>query len=262
MGIGFGLVVVVLAAMLAEMQRLVARQEPRGKALPDRGMPDRAGLERGAWPTPVETRVPHPPADELFAPDEPNSSAPADAPAAPAEAPPWAIPPREARLPEPPPAPARPPRRDFSLRRPPAMPADDGNEHTPEHGQHGETGMPPGPPAAAAPQGNMFDSLGPKRPDERVVRKPFRLRPGAPADQSAPESAAPSAPAAFESSAPMPDEPVPAAADTPPVVLKSGVIDGMAYSLFSDGSIEAELADGTIRFASLDELRAHLDRRA
>ena len=48
----------------------------------------------------------------------------------------------------------------------------------------------------------------------------------------------------------------------PPVtVLKSGVVDGMAYSLYSDGSIEAQMPEGMMRFASIDELRAHLDHR-
>jgi hypothetical protein len=45
-------------------------------------------------------------------------------------------------------------------------------------------------------------------------------------------------------------------------VLKSGVVDGMAYSLYSDGSIEAELPEGTMRFGSIDELRTHLDQRS
>ena len=51
--------------------------------------------------------------------------------------------------------------------------------------------------------------------------------------------------------------------DQPEVtVLKSGVVDGMAYSLYSDGSIEAQMPEGMMRFASIDELRAHLDQRA
>jgi hypothetical protein len=44
-------------------------------------------------------------------------------------------------------------------------------------------------------------------------------------------------------------------------VLKSGVVDGMAYSLYSDGSIEAQMPEGMMRFASIDELRSHLDAR-
>jgi hypothetical protein len=55
----------------------------------------------------------------------------------------------------------------------------------------------------------------------------------------------------------------PARSDDQPAVtvLKSGVVDGMAYSLYSDGSIEAQMPEGMMRFASIDELRAHLDQR-
>ena len=41
-------------------------------------------------------------------------------------------------------------------------------------------------------------------------------------------------------------------------ILKSGVIDGMAYTLYTDGSIEAELPQGTLRFGSIDDLRDYL----
>jgi hypothetical protein len=34
----------------------------------------------------------------------------------------------------------------------------------------------------------------------------------------------------------------------------------MAYTLYTDGSIEAQLPQGIVRFASIDELRAHLER--
>jgi hypothetical protein len=40
-------------------------------------------------------------------------------------------------------------------------------------------------------------------------------------------------------------------------VLKSGVVDGMAYTIYADGSIEAELPEGTVRFASVAELQAY-----
>lgn len=43
-------------------------------------------------------------------------------------------------------------------------------------------------------------------------------------------------------------------------VLRSGVVNGMAYSLYSDGTIDAQLSEGTMRFASIDRLRAHLDQ--
>jgi hypothetical protein len=44
-------------------------------------------------------------------------------------------------------------------------------------------------------------------------------------------------------------------------IVKSGVVDSMAYSLYSDGSIEAQMPEGMVRFVSIDELRAHLDQR-
>lgn len=44
-------------------------------------------------------------------------------------------------------------------------------------------------------------------------------------------------------------------------IVKSGVVDSMAYSLYSDGSIEAQMPEGMVRFASIDELRAHLEDR-
>ncbi len=61
----------------------------------------------------------------------------------------------------------------------------------------------------------------------------------------------------------VPREPVrPAAAPTPVSILKSGVVDGMAYTLYTDGSIEAELAQGVVRFGSIEELRNHLEKGA
>ncbi len=49
-----------------------------------------------------------------------------------------------------------------------------------------------------------------------------------------------------------------AAAST--TVVKSGTVDGMAYSLYADGSIEAEMPEGMMRFASIDQLRVHVNR--
>lgn len=54
----------------------------------------------------------------------------------------------------------------------------------------------------------------------------------------------------------------PAAENVPVSVLKSGVVDGMAYTLYTDGSIEAELAQGVVRFGSIEELRNHLEKGA
>jgi hypothetical protein len=58
------------------------------------------------------------------------------------------------------------------------------------------------------------------------------------------------------------ERPAPPLAAEPEVrIFKSGVIDGMAYTLYTDGSIEAQLADGTVTFASIDDLRAYLAAR-
>jgi hypothetical protein len=45
-------------------------------------------------------------------------------------------------------------------------------------------------------------------------------------------------------------------------ILKSGVVDGMGYTLYVDGSIEAELPQGKLRFASINELRSHLEKNS
>jgi hypothetical protein len=70
----------------------------------------------------------------------------------------------------------------------------------------------------------------------------------------------------FEPSRPEPPKAAPPEPEKPAgemhavAVLKSGVVDGMAYTLYVDGSIEAELPDGTLRFASINALREHLEK--
>jgi hypothetical protein len=61
-----------------------------------------------------------------------------------------------------------------------------------------------------------------------------------------------------EPEAPAPEENEPQSV----AILKSGVVDGMGYTLYVDGSIEAELPQGTLRFASINELRSHLEKSA
>lgn len=81
--------------------------------------------------------------------------------------------------------------------------------------------------------------------------------------------AAPAEPPA-EIAAVAEEAPAPEASDVSAVVeerravsiLKSGVVDGMAYTLYSDGSIEAELPEGMIRFTSIEDLRRHLDNHS
>jgi hypothetical protein len=76
------------------------------------------------------------------------------------------------------------------------------------------------------------------------------------------KEAAPALPAA---GGPEPVQTVvaPVAAHAAPVsVLKSGVVEGMAYTLYSDGSIEAQLPQGTLRFDSISALRSHIENRS
>jgi hypothetical protein len=51
-------------------------------------------------------------------------------------------------------------------------------------------------------------------------------------------------------------------APAPISILKSGVVEGMAYTLYSDGSIEAQLPQGTLRFGSIEALRNHIENDA
>jgi len=69
----------------------------------------------------------------------------------------------------------------------------------------------------------------------------------------------------FREPAPEPRPAAPAPAPEAPTmvsILKSGVVDGMAYTLYSDGSIEAQLPQGTLRFGSITELRNHIEQSA
>jgi len=73
---------------------------------------------------------------------------------------------------------------------------------------------------------------------------------------AAPSGPEPTPPPAEVHVAPPVQEPPPAPTAT---IVKSGVVDGMAYTLYADGSIEAKLPQGTIRFGSVAELRPHIE---
>jgi hypothetical protein len=94
---------------------------------------------------------------------------------------------------------------------------------------------PPRPPQ----QQEQFDSMWPKR------------RPG---DQSKPDEVARQPSLSGEPRAEREPRSV--------AILKSGVVDGMAYTLYADGSIEAQLPHGTVRFGSIAELRAHIENNS
>jgi len=155
-------------------------------------------------------------------------------------------------------------------------------------------GLPPAeasPPAK--PKRNLLFSSTSRKERERAASRTSEplapdllspeLRPPPSAAPPASEPAGSPPPASFDDAWPMPERTRTGEAPPPPprrsvrspptyadgnagapaqvTVLKSGVVDGMAYSLYSDGSIEAQMPEGMMRFASIDELRAHLDHR-
>ena len=134
---------------------------------------------------------------------------------------------------------------------------------------------PPARPSAAqpAPEGTPSGWRPPRPSPELSARKPAipeprRPQKGAqdnPFDSVWPSDASgvPQHPGQGRREPVLDSESAPHAGRPEPVtVLKSGVVDGMAYTLYTDGSIEAELAQGVVRFGSIEELRNHLEKSA
>ncbi|MGD9925197.1 MAG: hypothetical protein AB7V13_27680, partial [Pseudorhodoplanes sp.] len=123
-------------------------------------------------------------------------------------------------------------------------------------------------PAAAPPVAPRPGWRPPRPSADRPAKPPAAPEPRRPAaasenpfDPGWPDKSA--APQRREPSIEPPGEPAPAGGRAEAVtVLKSGVVDGMAYTLYTDGSIEAELAQGVVRFGSIEELRNHLEKSA
>jgi hypothetical protein len=122
------------------------------------------------------------------------------------------------------------------------------------------TARPEQPMPRATPQAEA-----PSDKDEFDLVWPDRAAPGQPAESGRREAAPDMPPPSFRPRESRPADRRPESAPKPaaergPAILKSGVIDGMPYTLYADGSIEAELPQGTVKFASVDALRAHLER--
>lgn len=123
-------------------------------------------------------------------------------------------------------------------------------------GQEPATSWKPSP-ASTPPVGSPPRPLQPAKFDAMWPAEAKSPRPGV-SDDAKP----PSAPAR-ETFPPVPKRPEPEAQKPRAVaILKSGVVDGMGYTLYVDGSIEAELPQGTLRFASINELRSHLEKNS
>ncbi len=116
------------------------------------------------------------------------------------------------------------------------------------------------PAAQGAPASRPLGWRPPRPSAERPAKSPeTRRSPAIPASPENPFEAA--TPQRREPAIPAPAEAAPAGARAEAVtVLKSGVVDGMAYTLYTDGSIEAELAQGVVRVGSIEELRNHLEK--
>jgi hypothetical protein len=120
--------------------------------------------------------------------------------------------------------------------------------------------------AAEAPKASRLDFLFRSKPVRQAPSESFDT--DWPAEGQAAKDASRNSEPRFERSArpaaeaPPYAEPAPAPAGEPAAILKSGVVDGMAYTLYADGSIEAKLPHGTVRFGSIAELRAHIENNS
>ena len=122
-------------------------------------------------------------------------------------------------------------------------------------------------PASRPERAKNFEAFWPKkqRPGQEAPA-PAVQQPAAEQPPALPvEPALTPEPVQFQFREPAP-EPRPAApapeAPATVSILKSGVVDGMAYTLYSDGSIEAQLPQGMLRFGSITELRNHIEQSA
>jgi hypothetical protein len=295
-----GLVLIGLASAVGQLRRIAEALQARpagflrGTESVEAILPQTA---RAPFPAAVPTRMPVPPKPpELHFPEPPaqeprpaeprlSAAASADQPApgpldwlrakpkagvttvppahetmAMAGEPPMVEVPDEAPLsPRPPQRPAMPPP-------PPAEPALEPKAWPPARGNGSAEAKPTAPLSRATPlppepakekEAAPFDMVWPERP----ASTPEPARQEAVAHEPAPAPAPPRR-AREEKVAERRPEPPPAkpAAERTPAILKSGVIDGMPYTLYADGSIEAELPQGVVKFASVDALRTHLEK--
>lgn len=250
-GVCTGLVILGMAQVLRELQKLAARipAEPAaGLRLPRRDLP---------LPPFGETEQSEPAAD---APENDHAEGPLftrDRPAPRPRAPDPAVPPwqdevlrdRERLIPD---KPDEPKRRNLlfeSSRRERA--ASQSTQTAPEPAVEPRLPDPARQPERG--EGRDFDDAWPQaeRPRSDAIRRAPRVPLREPSDKLPDASLIPD----------RYDPPAEEQRDPGVVVVKSGVVDSMAYSLYSDGSIEAQMPEGRMRFASIDDLREHLENR-
>lgn len=249
MGVCSGMLLVGLHLVVMELKAIARRLASAVAASEVRVRPVLPGLAMPGAPEPA----PAPAAKFDLTPPSPPSAGPPpwQSEAAARERPRVEAPP-EPEAPTPPPDPEAPRRRNLLFA------STSRKERERAEAKVGEGSPPPLHPEPAAPADAQetppasFDDAWPK---------PDRMRPAEPPPGA--RRPPPRSPSTFAEAAPPPPapEPSPPVEQAPVTVLKSGVVDGMAYSLYSDGSIEAQMPEGMMRFASIDELRAHLDQR-
>jgi hypothetical protein len=256
-----GLVILAFWTVVRELKNIARRLGP--------GVATESPAASALQPAAIGVTPGHQAADEggfLFTRDQPAPQfSGSTEPAAPSAAPPWleeAASRDRGRNDAPPPepveaAPAPKPRRNLMFS------STSRKERERAQARASELPAPdlrPGPAAAppsfepSEPPPATFDDGWPKSERAKPAEPPPRRSDRTPSTFT---EQGPGAPGAERYPAPARNE------DQPPVtVLKSGVVDGMAYSLYSDGSIEAQMPEGMMRFASIDELRSHLDQRS
>jgi hypothetical protein len=242
-----GLIVIGLGAAVAQLHRIVEMLAVR--APPRTGRP----LEtvEAAPETPVAvlpaSRVPFPPKPRpepaMREPPEPHVAPPADMGEHPAQS--FAP---TLRNPE-----APPPTVEDEVSLSPSFNGSGAAQPRPAAAFEPPWRAPAQPPPREVP-GTNFDAMWP--PESKPPRGPM-----GPMGSAAPPTPKPEQPPREPAAPPeLPEPPAASPPRTTVAILKSGVVDGMGYTLYVDGSIEAELPQGTLRFASIEDLRSHLEK--
>jgi hypothetical protein len=240
-----GLIVVGLGAVVSQLHRIAEMLAARTPARTGRPLESLEALPEAPAAALPATRVPFPPKPRpepaIREPLEPRMAPPADTGEQPAQS--FAP---TLRNPE-----APPPTVDEEVSLSPSVNGSGAAQQRREAGfEPPWRSPPPPPPPPREIPGANFDAMWPAEP--RPPRGPM--------GGEAPPTPKPERPPREPLAPPeMPERP----AASPPravAILKSGVVDGMGYTLYVDGSIEAELPQGTLRFASIEELRSHLEK--
>jgi len=266
-----GLLLLGIAIAVRQLQRI--EQVLAGRPVPRPALPNEAPAAFGTKSPSATVRLPFPPK-----PQQANSGPPPLPPAAtstsaPAEVAALETPP--AKLPAVAPLQSAPVVEEADVALMPRVPA-----HAEEairevkdgavigRGANGATPFRPVPRIVAktrqsAAPGEAFNAFWPAKSRGSIQLASAEVAMSAPQPPPLPALEPPPAPApvneAIAAARPVSVEP---AAAAPISILKSGVVEGMAYTLYSDGSIEAELPQGTLRFGSIAALRNHLESGA